>query len=160
IRASELQTKLLGIAAPPPPKPAEPTATEGAPAEGAAPAVPADTGPTLTIEERAKLSRLQGDLVWLVREGYVTEFIDGRLFAPPPMVEARKKEIESEENDPENFPEAPADQKPTTPAAAENESTSDAGENPATSAAPESVPPTDATPAPESSAPDAPAPSS
>ena len=45
--------------------------------------------------------------MWLVREGYVTEFIDGRLFAPPPMVEARKKEIEAEDHDPENFPEAP-----------------------------------------------------
>src|SRR5688572_32704225 len=40
-------------------------------------------------------------------EGYVTEFIDGRLFAPPPMVEARKKEVEAEEHDPENFPEVP-----------------------------------------------------
>ena len=60
--------------------------------------------PNLTIDERAKISRLQGDLMWLVREGYVTEFIDGRLFAPPPVVEARKKEIENEEHDPENFP--------------------------------------------------------
>jgi len=47
-----------------------------------------------------------------VREGYVTEFIDGRLFAPPPMVEARKKEVEAEEHDPENFPEAPASAPP------------------------------------------------
>ena len=31
--------------------------------------------------------RMQGDLVWLVREGYVTEFIDGTLYAPPPMVD-------------------------------------------------------------------------
>ena len=63
---------------------------------------------------------MQGDLVWLVREGYVTEFIDGRLFAPPPMVEARKKEIEGEEHDPENFPEvpaAPAEPAPAAPAA-------------------------------------------
>ena len=45
--------------------------------------------------------------MWLVREGYVTEFIDGTLYAPPPMVEARKKEVEAEEHDPENFPEAP-----------------------------------------------------
>ena len=51
--------------------------------------------------------RTQGDLIWLVREGYVTEFIDGGLYAPPAMVEARKKEVESEEVDPENFPEAP-----------------------------------------------------
>ena len=68
-----------------------------APAEGA----------TVTPEQRDKIVRMQGDLIWLVREGYVTEFIDGGLYAPPAMVEARKKEVEAEENDPENFPEAP-----------------------------------------------------
>lgn len=107
IRASEVQTKFLGIAAAPAPKAAAP-AVEGAPADAAAPA-PAEAAPAYTIEERAKLSRMQGDLMWLVREGYVTEFIDGRLFAPPPTVEARKKEVEAEEHDPENFPEAPAE---------------------------------------------------
>lgn len=91
VKASELHMKFLGISIP------------AAPAEGAAPAESA-----LTPEQREKTSRMQGDLVWLVREGYVTEFIDGRLFAPPAMVEARKKEIESSEHDPENFPEAPA----------------------------------------------------
>jgi hypothetical protein len=59
---------------------------------------------------------MQGDLRWLVTEGYVTEFIDGRLFAPPPMVEARKKEVEAEEHDPENFPEAPAAETAAVPA--------------------------------------------
>jgi hypothetical protein len=70
-----------------------------------------DEGPEAglpTVEQREKIAKLQGDLLWLVREGYVTEFIDGSLFAPPPMVEARKKEVEHEEHDPENFPEAPA----------------------------------------------------
>ena len=43
-----------------------------------------------------------------MREGYVTEFIDGTLYAPPAMVEARKREVEAAEHDPENFPEAPA----------------------------------------------------
>jgi hypothetical protein len=100
IRASELPAKLLGINLPAAaPAPAAP------PAEGAAPAAPA---PELTVDERAKIVRLQGDLMWLVREGYVTEFIDGTLYAPPPMVEARKKEVEAEEHDPENFPEAPS----------------------------------------------------
>ena len=61
----------------------------------------------MTPEQREKIMRMQGDLIWLVREGYVTEFIDGGLYAPPAMVEARKKEVEAEENDPENFPEAP-----------------------------------------------------
>jgi hypothetical protein len=89
MRASELPDKFLGIAMP------------ASPAEGqAAPE------PMLTPEQRDKIGRLQGDLRWLVREGYVTEFIDGTLYAPPPVVEARKKEIEAEEQDPENFPEA------------------------------------------------------
>ena len=120
IRQSELATKYLGITLPAPAKPAAPTpaAAEAAPAVEAgaaptpAPAVVAPAEPTLTPEERAKLVRMQGDLMWLVREGYVTEFIDGRLFASPPMVEARKKEVEAEEHDPENFPEVPAATEP------------------------------------------------
>ncbi len=82
VKASDLASKMLGISAP----------AEGAP---------------LPQEHREKILRMQGDLIWLVREGYVTEFIDGGLYAPPAMVEARKKEVESEEVDPENFPEAP-----------------------------------------------------
>ena len=96
VRAADLPTRLLGIHLPPPP------ATP--PVEGAAP----EPVPTLTVEEQAKLSRMQGDLRWLITEGYVTEFLDGRLFAPPAMVEARKKEIENAEHDPENFPDSPA----------------------------------------------------
>ncbi len=105
VRASELPARFLGItvnlAAV---KPVE-TPADAAP-ETVKPAAPAE--PALSLDERAKISRLQGDLLWLVREGYVTEFIDGRLFAPPPMVEARKREVESAEHDPENFPEAPS----------------------------------------------------
>ncbi len=62
----------------------------------------------LAAEQREKIARLQGDLVWLVREGYVTEFIDGGLYASPALPEARKKEVEREEHDPENFPEPAA----------------------------------------------------
>jgi len=76
-KASELGTRMLGV--------------EGEP----------------TPEQKDRVARTQGDLIWLVREGYVTEFIDGGLYAPPAMVEARKKEVEAEEVDPENFPEAP-----------------------------------------------------
>ena len=97
VKAGELGKKFLNIA---PPAPAAPAA-EGAPA-----AAPVET--VLTIEQREKLSRMQSDLPWLVREGYVTEFIDGTLYAPPAMVEARKREVEAAEHDPENFPEAPA----------------------------------------------------
>ena len=125
VRASELAPKFLGISVVPPTRPAE--AAASAPAEGSAAsdsateapspaAEPPKAEPSLSLDERARISRLQGDLMWLVREGYVTEFIDGRLFAPPPMVEARKKEIENEEHDPENFPEAPPSTETNAPA--------------------------------------------
>jgi hypothetical protein len=103
IKASELTEKFLGFAAPAAAKPTEGAAPEAAPA------------PALTSEQQSKLNRLNGDLRWLVSEGYVTEFIDGRLFAPPPVVEARKKEIEGSEHDPENFPEVPAAETPVSP---------------------------------------------
>jgi hypothetical protein len=124
IRASELAPNFLGISLVPPARPPEAAApvsaetsagTEASPAPAPAGEPPKmDAG--LSLDERAKFSRLQGDLMWLVREGYVTEFIDGRLFAPPPMVEARKKEIESEDHDPENFPEAPLSSEASAPA--------------------------------------------
>jgi hypothetical protein len=90
VRASGLSEKILGFAPPP-------AAADGSAAHEHA----------LTPEQREKIARLQADVRWLVHEGYVTEFIDGTLYAPPPMVEARKKEIEAEEQDPDNFPEAP-----------------------------------------------------
>ncbi len=97
VKAGDLVKGFLGIepAAPPPP---EGEAAAAEPKEAAAP-----TG-VLSIEQREKIARMQSDLLWLVREGYVTELIDGRLYAPPPMVEARKREVEREEHDPENFP--------------------------------------------------------
>ncbi|MEO6002108.1 MAG: hypothetical protein ABIZ04_03310 [Opitutus sp.] len=105
VKASELSAKFLGIDLPAAPKPADTSAPAGDASTAAPEAAKAE--PVLSIDQRAKLSRMQGDLRWLVTEGYVTEFIDGRLFAPPAMVEARKKEVESEEHDPENFPDAP-----------------------------------------------------
>lgn len=191
VRQSELPAKFLGLTSVAAPKPAETPAPAApadaaAPADGAAPAAesapaPAPVAeapkPELTIDERAKLSRLQGDLMWLVREGYVTEFIDGRLFAPPPMVEARKKEIDGEEHDPENFPEvpvsaeaptaapdaapaeaeaaapaeaAPADAAPTAEAAPSADVAPEAASAPAAEAAPADEPKTEPPPAPAS----------
>jgi hypothetical protein len=103
VKAGELAEKFLGF--PPVPK---------APAEG----TPAPVAAEVSAEDREKLNRLQGDLRWLVHEGYVTEFMTGALFAPPPMVEARKKEIEATEHDPENFPEAPVAAAPAPEATA------------------------------------------
>ena len=62
----------------------------------------------LPPEQSEKLRKMSNDLRWLVMEGYVTEFSDGKLFAPPPMAPqaARKAEAGDEENDPVDFPEA------------------------------------------------------
>jgi hypothetical protein len=77
-----------------------------------------DAAAALTPEQREKIARIQGDLHWLVREGYVTEFMDGGLYASAPIPESRKKQAEQEEHDPENFPEAPPQQAPEEPAQA------------------------------------------
>ena len=109
VKAGELGRKFLNIAPPPPAAPVVAGETASAPVEHA-----------LTVEQRDKLARLQSDLPWLVREGYVTEFIDGTLYAPPAMVEARKREVEAAEHDPENFPEAPAASAQPAPVAAKS----------------------------------------
>lgn len=64
----------------------------------------------LTPEQGEKLRKMNNDLRWLVTEGYVTEFSDGKLFAPPPMAPqaAKKADEHGEEHDPVDFPEAPA----------------------------------------------------
>ena len=46
----------------------------------------------LSEEEQKKLNQLMLDLRWLITEGYVTEYGDGKLFAPPAMPEPKKKE--------------------------------------------------------------------
>jgi hypothetical protein len=118
ISMRELPLKLLGFAppsVPPAPVPVDPAATV---APGAEPAAVGPVESGLTAEQREKLKRLTMDLHWLVREGYVTEFADGRLFTPPPMAEARVKaaeSVEGEEHDLENFPEAPAPAADTEP---------------------------------------------
>jgi hypothetical protein len=44
----------------------------------------------LSEAEEKKLRQLMLDLRWLITEGYVTEYGDGRLFAPPPMPEPKE----------------------------------------------------------------------
>lgn len=115
VRQTDLPSKCLGIQLPA----AAPKVSVTAEAEAAAAGAPlpaAEPPPALSAEDQARLNRMQMDLRWLVGEGYVTEFRDGRLFAPAPMVEARKKEIEGAEHDPENFPEIPSSNTaPATP---------------------------------------------
>ncbi len=155
IKASELATKFLGIKVPAKPAsaaPAAPTPAAAATPDSASPAVEAAPAePTLTLEERTKLSRMQGDLRWLVTEGYVTEFIDGRIFASPPMVEARKKEAETAEHDPENFPEVPVSAAPFEAKPAEAAPVTEV-------VAPVPAAPVAEAPAPEAPAPETPAP--
>jgi len=64
----------------------------------------------LPPEQAEKLRKMSNDLRWLVMEGYVTEFSDSKLFAPPAMApqSAKKAEAGDEEHDPVDFPEAPA----------------------------------------------------
>ncbi len=64
----------------------------------------------LPADQAEKLRKMGNDLRWLVMEGYVTEFSDGKLFSPPPMAPqaAKKAEAGEEEHDPVDFPEAHA----------------------------------------------------
>ena len=45
----------------------------------------------LPDDDQKRLNQLMLDLRWLITEGYVTEYGDGRLFAPPPMPEPKKQ---------------------------------------------------------------------
>lgn len=72
---------------------------------------PASQAPFVALppEQAERLRKMNNDLRWLVMEGYVTEFSDGKLFAAPPMApQAAKKAESGEEHDPVDFPEAPA----------------------------------------------------
>jgi len=80
----------------------------------------------LPPEQAEKLRKMSNDLRWLVMEGYVTEFADGKLFAPPAVAPhaAKKAESGEEEHDPVDFPEAPpapvAEAKSAEPVATES----------------------------------------
>lgn len=118
VHVKNLPKSFLAIEVPPAaPASAEPSAVAGAamadkpagkPAEGSTPS-PAPFA-ALAPEQAEKLRKMSNDLRWLVMEGYVTEFSDGKLFAPPPMAPqaAKKTEAGDEEHDPVDFPEAPA----------------------------------------------------
>ena len=75
----------------------------------------------LPPEQADALRKMNNDLRWLVTEGYVTEFSDGKLFAPPPVAPqaAKRGDEHGEEHDPVDFPEAPAPVAAAAPAAPE-----------------------------------------
>ena len=63
-----------------------------APAPNAAASTEAMSKVELSEDEQKRLNQLMRDLRWLIVEGYVTEYGDGRLFAAPPMPDAKPKE--------------------------------------------------------------------
>ena len=81
VSVKELPAKHLGITQP----------EAAAVADSAAAPVESAPSSTLAPEDDAKLKRLWMDLRWLVTEGYVTEYSDGKLFAPPPMTAQQQK---------------------------------------------------------------------
>jgi len=91
----------------------------------------------LPPEQSEKLRKMSNDLRWLVMEGYVTEFSDGKLFAAPPMApqSARKAESGDEEHDPVDFPDAPPAQATPAPVQAEPAAESAPPAEPATESA-------------------------
>ena len=70
----------------------------------------------LSEGDQKKLRQLMLDLRWLITEGYVTEYGDGRLFAPPPMPDAKPKEAKAPKVEPwqESDTESEAKQKVAT----------------------------------------------
>lgn len=111
IHLSEIPEKLLGIKPLETAPAAAPTAAEkqveaaeaDMEAEGdpqhpveATPAAEA-AAPKHTLEETIALSNLAQNIRWLVTEGYVTEFSNGRLFALPVMTEAQAKAAAAED---------------------------------------------------------------
>ena len=110
VHVKDLPAKFLGIELP------APAAAAPLPEGATAPAQPAAVA--LAPEQADKLRKMNNDLRWLVTEGYVTEFSDGKLYAPPPIVpQAGKRADEhAEEHDPVDFPEAPAPAPAAAPA--------------------------------------------
>ena len=82
ILASSLPEKYLGIA---------PQETEPAAPEGEAPATPEADAAAPSPEPQAEIRSLKQNLRWLITEGYVTEYSDGKLFAPPPTAAPKPK---------------------------------------------------------------------
>jgi len=102
VNVADLPLKFLGFA-PPPQAPAAAAPAEVAPAEGAptegAPAEPVaapTSEPGLAPEQKAALNRLILDLRWLVAEGYVAEYSDGRLFAHPVLAQGQTEPDEKD----------------------------------------------------------------
>lgn len=124
VKVSELTEKFLKIAPPEQPK------TEGEAPTAVAPGTVSPFGEA----DQPRIKRMQVDLRWLVTEGYVTEFIDGSLFAAPPMPSAKPKPEAKPKGAPEPKESSKAETESSVPA--EPEATTPAG-------SPESAAPVD-----------------
>jgi hypothetical protein len=102
IKASELPERFLGLSL---------HAPEGA------------EQPVIAPEDQRRLAQMQGDLRWLVTEGYVTEFLDGSLFAPPvipaPKAGGDPKKRDQADNHEDEEDAEPAAEEPAEPPSAE-----------------------------------------
>lgn len=78
IKLAEFEIRILGLDTPP------------APAEAGGP-------PEFTAEQKEQLVKALRDLRWLVHEGYVVEFADGRLYALPAASSEAKAQLAVEE---------------------------------------------------------------
>ena len=58
-------------------------------------------------EEKTSLAQLRNDLRWLVHEGYVIEYSDGRLFAPPRKEAPKPKKVKEPAPEAEKTEDAP-----------------------------------------------------
>jgi hypothetical protein len=143
MQLKDLPQKFLGIDI------AAAAAAAPAPADGSTPSQAPFAA--LPPEQADKLRKMNQDLRWLVMEGYVTEFSDGKLFAPPPMTPqtVKKADEHGEEHDPVDFPEAPAAEA-AAPAAEPSAEAAPAAE--ATGEAPAPDAPAESAPSPESPA--------
>ena len=86
VKVSELPVKMLEI---------QPPADASSQEKGEA------TAPIeMTEEAQRRVKRMHADLRWLVTEGYVTEFIDGSVFASPPLPEPKPKKAPASHDKP------------------------------------------------------------
>lgn len=107
VKVSELTEKFLGIA------PAEAGTQESASPTATAPGTVSPFGEA----DQPRIRRMQLDLRWLVTEGYVTEFIDGSLFASPPLPAPKKVEAAKPATPAPKAPEQSVADEPPVPAA-------------------------------------------
>lgn len=103
--------------------------------------IPAEGETAMPAEDQERLRLLRNDLRWLITSGYVTEYSNGKLFAPPPMEGSAPSDDEPDTKDiPGVTIPAPQVEAPAEPsAAAEQPEAIEEAPELVTEAAPEAV---------------------